>query len=145
MREVLGGQRNPYDRLLHFAFGLLMLWPAAELGGRIASFRKPSGALLFGLGTIAAAAAIYEVIEWLVAVLAVSAVGSALLITPSAGVAFLASQADMWDAQKDMAIACAGAAIAGLLGWRVRAREHLVRTAERCVPVGVSAPEQTAR
>ena len=45
--------------------------------------------------------AIYEIIEWIIA----------LRDRPDAGLAFLGSQGDVWDAQKDMAIAGTGAFI----------------------------------
>jgi putative membrane protein len=31
LRETLGLQRNPYDRVIHFGFGLLLAYPCREL------------------------------------------------------------------------------------------------------------------
>ena len=45
--------------------------------------------------------AIYELIEW----------GAAITVDPQAGLAFLGSQGDVWDAQKDMFLAGIGALI----------------------------------
>ena len=43
-------------------------------------------------------AVIYELIEWI----------AALLVAPELGAAYLGTQGDVWDAQKDMALALAG-------------------------------------
>ena len=49
--------------------------------------------------------AIYELIEWAVAE----------TVDPAAGVAFLGAQGDIWDAQKDMALAGLGSLLAMIL------------------------------
>jgi putative membrane protein len=48
---------------------------------------------------------IYEIVEWI----------TAALVDPAAGTAFLGTQGDPWDAQKDMALACLGAVLAAVL------------------------------
>ena len=56
--------------------------------------------------------AVYEIIEW----------GVASRVAPAAGLAFLGAQGDVWDAQKDMLLAAAGAMatmlIVALIHWR---------------------------
>jgi putative membrane protein len=37
---------------------------------------------------------------------------------PAAGTAYLGTQGDVWDAQKDMALAVCGAVVAALIEWR---------------------------
>jgi putative membrane protein len=114
LRDLGGLSRNHYDRLVHFAFGLLMLRPVCELGYR----GRPPGrfaAAYFGVAGVCLWSVIYEVVEWVVAALA----------DPAAGTAYLGTQGDVWDAQKDMALALLGATIAALLErrfglWRVR-------------------------
>jgi putative membrane protein len=100
MRDLLGFSRNHYDRLVHFAFGLLLLRPVCELGfrGQLGWFASA----YFGVAGIACWSLVYEVVEWLVASLA----------DPTAGTAYLGTQGDVWDAQKDMALAIGGALVA---------------------------------
>jgi hypothetical protein len=50
---------------------------------------------------------VYEVVEWLVAA----------IVDPAAGTAFLGTQGDEWDAQKDMALALAGGLAGAALEW----------------------------
>jgi putative membrane protein len=119
----LGGSRNHYDRFVHFAFGLLLLRPVRELAFH--RMRSPGrwAVLLLSIAGIAALSVVYEVAEWLTAV----------VVDPRAGTAFLGTQGDPWDAQKDMVLACLGAIAAGLWaspggdssrsgGWRVPGR-----------------------
>ena len=104
MRDLFGFSRNHYDRLVHFAFGLLMLRPICELGFRGRRL-GPFAAIYFGVAGVACWSLVYEVVEWLVASLA----------DPAAGTAYLGTQGDVWDAQKDMALAVGGASLAALL------------------------------
>ena len=101
---ALGAERNHYDRLVHFAFGVLLFRPVQELSfHRMGRPGRWAGALL-GISAIAALSVLYEVVEWLTAIVA----------DPSAGTAFLGTQGDEWDAQKDMALACFGAIVAAV-------------------------------
>lgn len=88
--DLFGFSRNNFDRVAHFAIGLYA-FPIAEYLVR-RNLARPVLACLFGLAAIMAVAAGYEIIEWLFAVLAGG----------DAGPAFLGSQGDPWDAQKDM-------------------------------------------
>lgn len=96
----LGFERNQYDRLVHFLYGLLVTPAAAEV---IASRVKPRGLWLFLLPVtfMMSHAVIYELVEWLAA----SVFGGEL------GEAYLGTQGDGWDAQKDMALATLGSLI----------------------------------
>lgn len=96
-----GSERNCYDRLVHFGFGFLMAYPMREIFHRIASVRGFWGYFL-PLDLTLPLSAIYEIIEWQVAA----------AVDPAAGAAFLGSQGDEWDAQKDMALAGLGACLA---------------------------------
>jgi putative membrane protein len=100
--ELFGASRNHYDRVAHFAFGALLLLPLRELAFRRASTIGRFAAAALAFAAIGGAAAAYEVLEWLVAV----------IVDPSAGIAFLGTQGDVWDAQKDMGLALLGAAMA---------------------------------
>jgi putative membrane protein len=101
LQHWFGAARNMYDRLVHFSFGLLMAYPMREVFLRVARTRGVWGYWL-PLVLILAFSAIYEIVEWLVA----------QSVDPSAGLAFLGAQGDIWDSQKDMLVAGIGAAVA---------------------------------
>lgn len=98
--EWLGTERNMYDRLVHYLFGLLLVYPVRELSIRLVKSKGFWGYFLPFM-VISAFASFYEVVEW----------GAAAIVDPEAGAAFLGSQGDIWDAQKDMMLAMAGAFI----------------------------------
>jgi putative membrane protein len=106
-----GAERNHYDRLVHFSFGFLLAYPIREMFLRIASVRGVWGYML-PLDVTLSCSAIFEIFEWLVAA----------VVNPQAGLAYLGSQGDIWDAQKDMALAGLGALITmtliALVNWR---------------------------
>jgi putative membrane protein len=105
MRDAFGFSRNHYDRLVHFSFGLLMLLPIRELAIRNPKAMGGFAVFYLSIAGVAFWSLTYEIIEWLVAAVA----------DPAAGTAYLGTQGDAWDAQKDMALACAGALIAAFL------------------------------
>jgi putative membrane protein len=102
--EAAAAGRNHYDRFVHFAYGLLLMPAVREL---IEARMSPQGLWrwLMPLFFVMAHSVIYEMIEWIAAVL----FGGEL------GVAYLGTQGDEWDAQKDMALATAGAVTALVL------------------------------
>ena len=89
--EFLGAERNHFDRLCHFWVGLFA-WPALELIEERKLCLNRFAAVFFVVMSIFGFAAIFELIEWIYAEIA----------DPSSGTAFLGSQGDIWDAQKDM-------------------------------------------
>jgi len=89
---------------VHFSYGLLLMPAAAELLEARASPRGPWRYLLPVL-FVMSHSVIYEMIEWV----------AALIFGGDLGAAYLGTQGDEWDAQKDMALATAGAALAMLL------------------------------
>lgn len=108
---LLGLQRNHYDRLVHFCFGLLLLPATAELLEQRAGLRGAWAAVLPVL-VIEALSAIFELIEW----------AAATVFGGDLGQAYLGTQGDVWDAQSDMALALLGASITQALriAWRRR-------------------------
>jgi len=98
--EIVGWKRNNYDRVVHFSYGLLLAYPIRELFLRVANVRGFWGYFL-PLDLTMSSSMLYELIEWL----------SAELFGSGLGAAFLGSQGDQWDAQKDMALASLGALI----------------------------------
>lgn len=104
MKEALGFERNHYDRLIHFGFGFLLTYPLRELLIRMNAFggRWP-GVIAFLF--VSTASGGYELMEWL----------AAEIVDPKAGTAFLGTQGDEFDSQKDHALACGGALVTLLL------------------------------
>ena len=92
--EYFGWQRNHFDRLIHFGYGLLLACPCREIFLRIANARGFWGYFL-PLDVIMSSSLLYELIEWLAAEVLGSEVGQA----------YLGPQGDIWDAHKDMGLA----------------------------------------
>jgi putative membrane protein len=103
-REWFDWRRNHYDRLVHLAFGLLMPWPIIESAMRHGRLSR-RWAFVVALGGVTAISAAYEVLEWLLAIIA----------APDFADRYNGQQGDAWDAQKDMALAIAGSLVA--LAW----------------------------
>ncbi|QJX45999.1 DUF2238 domain-containing protein [Hymenobacter taeanensis] len=102
--NLFGFKRNMYDRVAHFTVGFYA-YPIIELTDRNGTIRNRFISYLFPLCVIGTVAMSYELIEW---VYAATAGGEA-------GAAFLGSQGDIWDAQKDMLADTSGALFALLL------------------------------
>lgn len=101
--DLFGFARNHFDRVSHFSVGFYA-YPIAEFIYR-KGYTSSKGLLAFtGITAIFTVAAVYEIIEWWYAASA----------DPAAGVAFLGSQGDVWDAQKDMLSDGLGAICASL-------------------------------
>jgi putative membrane protein len=98
MQGFFGLTRNHYDRIVHFAFGLLFAYPMREVFKRIGQ-SKGIWSLWIPIELVLALSCIYELMEW----------GVAVIFGGDLGVAYLGSQGDIWDAQKDMLNAGIGA------------------------------------
>ena len=98
LNEILGLERNHFDRAIHFSYGLLLAYPIREIFLRIANVRGFWGYFL-PLDVTMSTSMIFELFEWAVA----ESVGGDL------GMAYLGTQGDVWDAHKDMALASLGA------------------------------------
>lgn len=99
--EEWGFERNHFDRIVHFSFGLLLWLPLRDALVRFARVgRAWSG--VFALSIIWALSGAYEVIEW----------GAVGVVSPELGQEFLGAQGDEFDASKDMALAMSGALLA---------------------------------
>lgn len=97
LQEWFGAERNMYDRLVHFLFGVLYAYPFREVFVRITQSKGFWG-FWFPIELVTAFGALYEIIEWI----------AAANVSPEAGMAFLGTQGDIWDAQKDMLLASIG-------------------------------------
>jgi putative membrane protein len=107
--ELFGWTRNHYDRVVHCSYGLLLVVPVHEFECRHLQISRRLGAVL-AVECILATSAAYELLEWLVAV----------TFTPEWAESFLGQQGDIFDAQKDMALATGGAILAITLRMVVR-------------------------
>lgn len=103
LKDWLQLERNHYDRIVHFAYGLLLAWPSREVLLRLAHVRQ-SWSPLLAVSLVLAFSAFFEILEALVA----------MIVSPELGDAYLGTQGDIWDAQKDMGLAVAGATLAML-------------------------------
>ena len=112
VQDAIGWGRNPYDRIMHFLFGLLFLQPLRQLAFPPGRRRGLAAELAIAFSLVACWALLYELLEWAVAALSVTSLGQRVRGAAEAGAGFLALQGDFWDAQKDMALACLGALIA---------------------------------
>jgi len=99
--QGLAEGRNHFDRLAHFSFGLLLSYPLREIFVRVAQARG-FWSYYLPLDMTMALSMIFELIEW----------GAATFFGGDLGVAYLGTQGDPWDAQKDMALASLGGLIA---------------------------------
>ena len=114
LRDTLGLSRNPYDRIVHFAFGLLLTYPLRELAQRVLHLRRFWSYLVPFLLSLSMSAGYESIESWV-----------ARIVSPELGDAYLGTQGDIWDAQRDMDRAMTGAAIGLAIIWlreRVRAR-----------------------
>jgi putative membrane protein len=97
-------ERNHFDRIAHFSVGFYAfaiaewLYVKKLVNNRFLLFTYP----VFTIATIAMS---YELVEWIYAASA----------APEAGLAYLGSQGDIWDAQKDMLADTLGAIVATTL------------------------------
>jgi len=97
LKNALALSRNPFDRIAHFAYGALLVYPLRELLVRLAGVRGLWSYYL-PVSAVLAQSGFFEVIEAIVA----------MIVSPELGSMYLGTQGDEWDAQKDMAAAFIG-------------------------------------
>ncbi len=98
LNELLGFERNHFDRAVHFSYGLLLAYPIREIFLRIANVKGFWGYFL-PLDVTMSTSMLFELFEW----------GAAEFFGGDLGIAYLGTQGDVWDAHKDMALASLGA------------------------------------
>ena len=111
--ELVGWQRNNFDRVVHCAYGLLLAFPIREVFLRVAGVRGFWGYFL-PLDLTMSSSMLYELVEW----------GVAAVFGGDLGQAYLGTQGDIWDAHKDMALASLGALIAMSINVSVSRATH---------------------
>jgi len=98
IRDSFELSRNHYDRLGHFFQGLVPAVIAREVLLRKSPLQRGGWLVAVVICFCLAVSAVYELFEWLVVVVA-----------QDESVTFLATQGDVWDTHKDMALCLAGA------------------------------------
>ena len=101
LQEVFETKRNFYDRIVHFSFGFLLAYPMREIFLKWLKYPKLVSWIL-PIEITLSISAFYELIEWAVAD----------VFFKSQGDAYLGTQGDIWDAQKDIFVAVMGAILA---------------------------------
>lgn len=100
INETLGFERNHFDRVVHFLYGLLLAYPIREVFIRIADVKGFWGYFL-PLDLAMSTSMLFELFEW----------AAVMVFGGDLGVAYLGTQGDVWDAHKDMLLASIGALI----------------------------------
>lgn len=101
-----GRSRNGYDRVVHLMFGVLLTPVFAEAAHRHGGVGRRS-AWLLGFALVGLISALYEIFEWLLT----------MLLAADMANGYNGQQGDMWDPQKDMAMAQFGSFCAVAVGW----------------------------
>lgn len=104
VNEMMGATRNHYDRVVHFSFGLLMLPLFCQIVQRKINCSAMVAIVMAWL-LIQTGSLIYELFEWLLTIVMASDFAED----------YNGQQGDMWDAQKDMALALCGSTITAIL------------------------------
>ena len=134
MQDAFGFTRNHYDRIGHFAQGFVPAILAREILVRRRVVNGRGWLFTIIVAICLAVSAAYELLEWSVAAL-----------TGSAGDSFLGTQGDVWDTQKDMALAALGAALAQLLLARIHDRQLRSAGVSPAGPAASSPPVDDAQ
>lgn len=102
LQAALGFERNHYDRLVHFAYGLLTTPVWVEILQRHVGRLDGAWRWLVPLTFMLSHGSLYELIEW----------AAAVVFGGDLGEAYLGTQGDIWDAHWDMLLAGLGSALA---------------------------------
>jgi putative membrane protein len=120
LRDALGLHRNPYDRVVHFSGGFVGAIVVREALLRRTRLVRGTRTFVLVCLVVLAGAALYEIVEWWIAVAAKRGAEE-----------FLAMQGDEWDTQWDMALALVGSVGAQVLFGRLHDRQMRTRGLKR--------------
>ena len=112
IQQLFDQSRNNYDKLGHLAQGFVPAIVAREVFLRLGVIARHGWLSLITVSFCLAVSALYELIEWWVA-----------LISGEAADSFLGTQGYVWDTQSDMFLAMVGAILALLLLGRLHDRQ----------------------
>jgi putative membrane protein len=127
LKPLLHTQRNMYDRVAHFCFGLLMSYPLQEMFMRKARL-KGGWLYVVPVEAILSFSAIYEIFEAL----------AAMVLSPQRGEEFVGMQGDMWDSQEDMLTAWIGVVVAMIVLAIIRSRRAARTTKKEMEMAGLA-------
>lgn len=105
LNELFGWQRNMYDRLVHFSYGLLLFSAMYESAKSIFKIQSLKQLIVIALMINMSSSLLYELLEW----------GIATTLSPEAAEAYNGQQGDIWDAHSDMALALLGGLISAVM------------------------------
>ncbi|MEZ5046483.1 MAG: DUF2238 domain-containing protein [Chitinophagaceae bacterium] len=109
LKDYFHFERNHYDRIVHFSFGFMLAYPMRDFF--LNKMKFPNWvAWILPIEITLSFSCIYELIEWAVAD----------VFFPEQGVAYLGTQGDVWDAQKDMFMAFCGAVLITIIVFSVK-------------------------
>lgn len=110
--EVFGWSRNNYDKLGHLVQGFVPALVARELFIRLDVVRQAGWRFALITLSVLGISALYELIEWWIA-----------LLSEEAAESFLGTQGYVWDTQSDMFLALVGAVAAQMLLGKLHDRQ----------------------
>ena len=116
VRDLFHLKRNHFDRLGHFLQGVIPAILTREMLLRCTPLRPGKAVFWICTSVALAVSAAYELIEW----------QAAIWTAPEQGEAFLGTQGDIWDTQKDMCTAWIGSMLSQLALGRVHDRQIAV-------------------
>lgn len=105
---AFGWQRNHFDRLIHFLYGVCFTPALAQLARHAWPALRGGQAFALAVMAVMCSSLVYEWLEW----------GIALALSPEAAEAYNGQQGDAWDAHADMLLATIGS----LLAWPLSRR-----------------------
>ena len=112
INELLETTRNHYDRFVHFSFGLMMMPMFSQIAAKRMKCSMTTAIITAWL-IIQTGSMIYELFEWLLTI----------VMTTEAANNYNGQQGDMWDAQKDMALALLGSSFTATLMYIIKKTE----------------------
>ncbi len=110
LQTLLGTQRNHFDRLIHFLYGFLLLPSIVEIFEARANLQKV-WRFIVPISFMMAFSELFEIIEW----------QAAVIFGGDLGQAYLGTQGDIWDAQKDSLAAAIGAVLSTIIYHSIKA------------------------
>lgn len=105
LNEWFGWQRNMYDRLVHFSYGLLLFTAMIESAKSIFKIQSITLLIAIALMINMSTSLLYELFEW----------SLTMMMSPEASEAYNGQQGDIWDAHKDMALALLGGIVSAVI------------------------------
>ena len=114
INAFLDTKRNHYDRFVHFSFGLVMI-PICIQIVELMKLRSKVATIFMAWLMIQTGSMIYELFEWLLTI----------IVSSEAANNYNGQQGDMWDAQKDMALALVGSTLSAIFALAFKKKQKI--------------------